>query len=54
MWRLEMLWVSASEGPQFARVAHDMTERALRLGPNPVKREARRAWEAARQAAAAS
>lgn len=52
--RLEMFWVSSSEGPQFARVAHDMTERALRLGPNPVKREARRAWEAARQAAAAA
>jgi hypothetical protein len=43
--RLEMFHVASSEGPKFARVATEMTERALKLGPNPVKREARLAWE---------
>jgi F420-non-reducing hydrogenase iron-sulfur subunit len=50
--RLEMFWVSASEGPQFARVAEEMAERAQKLGPNPVKREARLAWEGITQAEA--
>lgn len=50
--RLEMFWVSSSEGPQFARVAQEMTERALKLGPNPVKREERQAWLARSEAAA--
>ncbi len=50
--RVEMLHVSASEGPKFARVAQEMTERALRLGPNPVKRDARMVWEATRQTVA--
>jgi coenzyme F420-reducing hydrogenase delta subunit len=45
--RLEMFHVSSAEGPQFARVAIEMTERALRLGPSPVKREERLAWLAA-------
>jgi len=52
--RLEMFHVAASEGPQFAAVAQEMTERALRLGPSPVKREARKAWEAAGQAQVAN
>ena len=34
----------ASEGPKFAAVAQEMTERAYRLGPNPVKRKVRSAW----------
>lgn len=42
--RLEMFWISSAEGPQFARAAQEMTERALRLGPNPVKRQQRLAW----------
>ncbi|MBU4234321.1 MAG: hydrogenase iron-sulfur subunit [Proteobacteria bacterium] len=42
--RLEMFHVSASEGPKFAAVAREMTERAYRLGPNPVKRKVRSAW----------
>jgi F420-non-reducing hydrogenase iron-sulfur subunit len=42
--RLEMFHVSASEGPKFAAVAQEMTERAYRLGPNPVKRKVRAAW----------
>ena len=44
--RLEMFHVSSSEGPKFAAVAREMTERAYRLGPNPVKREGRAAWQA--------
>lgn len=43
--RLEMFWISSAEGPQFARAAQEMTERALQLGPNAVNREARLAWE---------
>jgi coenzyme F420-reducing hydrogenase delta subunit len=50
--RLDMFWVASSEGPQFARVAHEMTERALRLGPNPLKRDARMVWKATRQTVA--
>ena len=37
--RVEMFHVSASEGPKFAAVAQEMTERAYKLGPNPVQRE---------------
>jgi F420-non-reducing hydrogenase iron-sulfur subunit len=48
--RFEMFQVAASEGPKFAQVATEMAERALRLGPNPVKPKVRRAWEADRQA----
>ncbi len=42
--RVEMFHVSASEGPKFAAIAQEMTERAYRLGPNPVRREVRTAW----------
>ena len=49
--RLEMFHVSASEGPKFAAVAREMTERAYRLGPNPVKQEVRAAWLAQQPAA---
>jgi len=52
--RVEMFHVSASEGPKFAAIAQEMTERAYRLGPNPVKREARAAWLAQRPAAGAA
>ncbi len=50
--RLEMFWISSAEGPHFARAAHEMTERAERLGPSPVKREERLAWLAAQPSAA--
>ncbi|MEW6386060.1 MAG: hydrogenase iron-sulfur subunit [Thermodesulfobacteriota bacterium] len=50
--RLEMFHVSSGEGPKFAAVCREMTERALKLGPSPVRREARKAWEAAQPAAA--
>lgn len=49
--RLEMFHISASEGPKFAAVAQEMTERAYRLGPNPSKGEVRAAWLAQRLAA---
>jgi F420-non-reducing hydrogenase iron-sulfur subunit len=48
--RFEMFQVAASEGPKFAQVATEMAERALLLGPNPIKFEARQVWEATRQA----
>lgn len=49
--RVEMFHVSASEGPKFAAVCREMTERAYRLGPNPVKRKVRATWLANRPAA---
>jgi len=49
--RVEMFHVSASEGPKFAAIAQEMTERAYRLGPNPVRREVRTAWLDQRAAA---
>ena len=48
--RLEMFHVSSGEGPKFAAVCREMYERAVRLGPNPVKREERAAWQAAQVA----
>lgn len=39
--RLEMFHVSSGEGPKFAQVCRDMVERAVRLGPNPVRQGAR-------------
>lgn len=34
--RLEMFNLSGSMGPRFAEIANEMTERILRLGPNPL------------------
>ncbi len=42
--RLEMFNLSSSEGPRFAAIAREMVERALKLGPSPIKHEARAAW----------
>lgn len=36
--RLEFFHIAASEGPLFARRADEMTERARRLGPNPLRK----------------
>jgi F420-non-reducing hydrogenase iron-sulfur subunit len=52
--RLEMFHISASEGPQFAAVSTEMTNRAHRLGPNPVKHGIRAAWLAGQAAAEAA
>jgi F420-non-reducing hydrogenase iron-sulfur subunit len=42
--RVEMLNVSSSDGPRFAALAREMTDRAFKLGPSPVKKAAREAW----------
>jgi F420-non-reducing hydrogenase iron-sulfur subunit len=34
--RLEMFFLSSAEGVRFAEIATEMTERARRLGPNPL------------------
>jgi F420-non-reducing hydrogenase iron-sulfur subunit len=33
--RFRLEWVSAAEGPRFARVVGDFTEEIRQLGPNP-------------------
>jgi F420-non-reducing hydrogenase iron-sulfur subunit len=42
--RLEMFNLSSSEGPRFAAIAKEMTERAYKLGPSPVNHKSRAAW----------
>src|SRR5512139_1820263 len=49
--RLEMFNLSSSEGPRFAAIAKEMTERAYKLGPSPVNQKARAAWLAAQPVA---
>jgi len=51
--RLEMFNLSSSEGPRFAAIATEMTERAYKLGPSPTKRKLREAWLAEQPQAAA-
>jgi coenzyme F420-reducing hydrogenase delta subunit len=41
--RLEMFHISSSEAPKFAQVCREMTERAQRLGPNPVRKNSQAA-----------
>ncbi len=50
--RLEFFHVPASAGPLFAQRANEMTERARRLGPNPLRSSAKqqRGGKLARQA----
>ena len=45
--RLEMFFMSGSQGHAFAMAAQTMTERIRRLGPNPLKLAAERAAAAA-------
>lgn len=35
--RLEMFFMSSSEGPRFAEVAREMTDRIRKLGPSPIR-----------------
>lgn len=35
--RLEMINLSTPDGPGFARMSEEMTERVRKLGPNPVR-----------------
>lgn len=52
--RLEMFNLSSSDGPKFQAIAKEMTERAMQLGPSPLKKEDRAAWLAANPEAKAS
>ena len=45
--RVEMYNLSSSEGPRFAAIAKEVAERAFKLGPSPMRHEAREAWLAA-------
>lgn len=38
--RLEMFNLGASDAPHFAAACKEMTERARKMGPNPLKKEA--------------
>jgi F420-non-reducing hydrogenase iron-sulfur subunit len=42
--RLQMYNLSSSEGPRFAAIAQEVAEQAFKLGPSPVRAEAREAW----------
>ncbi len=48
--RLEMFNLSSSEGPRFAAICKEMADRAYKLGPSPVKREAHAIWLATQKA----
>ncbi len=37
--RVEMFNIGASDAPLFASAVNEMTERARKLGPNPLRRE---------------
>ncbi len=37
--RLRLSWISASEGPKYAKVATEFTEKIKKMGRNPVKNE---------------
>jgi len=52
--RLEMFNVGSAEGPRWAAICKEMSERAHKLGPSPVKREARSAWLKAHPGASTS
>ncbi len=41
--RFELYWVSAAEGPRFAQVVTEFTERIQHIGPNPVRHPKRKA-----------
>jgi len=48
--RVVMYNLSAGQGPRFAEIAREMTERVKALGPNPIKRFTRQAPEQSGQA----
>jgi F420-non-reducing hydrogenase iron-sulfur subunit len=37
--RLSLWWVSASEGPRYAQVTGEFSEKVKKLGPSPVREE---------------
>ena len=36
--RVQMYNLSSSEGPRFARIAGEMVDKIIKLGPNPIKK----------------
>jgi len=36
--RLRLSWISASEGPKFARVCNEFTDKITKMGPNPTRK----------------
>ncbi len=38
--RLQLSWISASEGKRYADVVNEFTEKIKKLGPNPINRNA--------------
>ena len=36
--RMKLSWISASEGPKFARVGNEFTEKIINMGENPTKK----------------
>ena len=38
--RIQLTWVSASEGKKYSQVVNDFAEKIKKLGPNPVKQDA--------------
>lgn len=45
--RLEIFFLSSSEGAKFAEIATEMTERARSLGPSPLRGDASQGSEEA-------
>ncbi len=41
--RVEMFNLSSSEGPKFAEIATEMTQRIKKIGPNPIKKMLKKA-----------
>lgn len=41
--RVQMYNLSSGEGPRFAEIAEEMTQKITELGPNPVKTEGKKA-----------
>jgi F420-non-reducing hydrogenase iron-sulfur subunit len=41
--RVEMYNLSAAQGPRFAEIAREMTEKIKNLGPSPIRQEAKAA-----------
>ncbi len=41
--RFELYWVSAAEGPRFAQVVTEFTDRIMHLGPSPMRPRKRKA-----------
>lgn len=47
--RLEMFNLSSAEGPRFAQIVTEMTQRIIQLGPSPLRPDRRTAEESVRE-----